>query len=218
MIILIGGKKGGSGKSTITMNLASELARQKKDVMIVDTDRQSSTAEWATERIRNQSALPEIFCVQKYNEIHTTLLDLNKRYEYVLVDTAGRDAPELRSAMIVANKLLIPVRPSQLDLNTIPDMQKIIQESKLVNPNLLTLAVLSMAPTNPIVNEAKEAQEFLAEFPSITLLKTIVRDRKIYRDAVSEGLGVVEIDKTNESARKAKKEIQDLVKEIFNGN
>lgn len=45
MIILIGGKKGGSGKSTITMNLASELARQKKDVMIVDTDRQSSTAE-----------------------------------------------------------------------------------------------------------------------------------------------------------------------------
>ncbi len=217
MIILIGGKKGGSGKSTITMNLASELARQKKDVMIVDTDRQSSTAEWATERIRNQSTLPEIFCVQKYNEIHTTLLDLNKRYEYVLVDTAGRDAPELRSAMIVANKLLIPVRPSQLDLNTIPDMQKIIQESKLVNPNLLTLAVLSMAPTNPIVNEAKEAQEFLAEFPSITLLKTIVRDRKIYRDAVSEGLGVVEIDKTNESARKAKKEIQDLVKEIFNG-
>lgn len=218
MIILIGGKKGGSGKSTITMNLASELARQKKDVMIVDTDRQSSTAEWATERIRNKSTLPEIFCVQKYNEIHTTLLDLNKRYEYVLVDTAGRDAPELRSAMIVANKLLIPVRPSQLDLNTIPDMQKIIQESKLVNPNLLTLAVLSMAPTNPIINEAKEAQEFLAEFPSITLLKTIVRDRKIYRDAVSEGLGVVEIDKTNESARKAKKEIQDLVKEIFNGN
>ena len=218
MIILIGGKKGGSGKSTITMNLASELARQKKDVMIVDTDRQSSTAEWATERIRNQSTLPEIFCVQKYNEIHTTLLDLNKRYEYVLVDTAGRDAPELRSAMIVANKLLIPVRPSQLDLNTIPDMQKIIQESKLVNPNLLTLAVLSMAPTNPIVNEAKEAQEVLAEFPSITLLKTIVRDRKIYRDAVSEGLGVVEIDKTSESARKAKKEIQDLVKEIFNGN
>jgi chromosome partitioning protein len=218
MIILIGGKKGGSGKSTITMNLASELARQKKDVMIVDTDRQSSTAEWATERIRNQSTLPEIFCVQKYNEIHTTLLDLNKRYEYVLVDTAGRDAPELRSAMIVANKLLIPVRPSQLDLNTIPDMQKIIQESKLVNPNLLTLAVLSMAPTNPIVNEAKEAREFLAEFPSITLLKTIVRDRKIYRDAVSEGLGVVEIDKTSESARKAKKEIQDLAKEIFNGN
>jgi chromosome partitioning protein len=218
MIILIGGKKGGSGKSTITMNLASELARQKKDVMIVDTDRQSSTAEWATERIRNQSTLPEIFCVQKYNEIHTTLLDLNKRYEYILVDTAGRDAPELRSAMIVANKLLIPVRPSQLDLNTIPDMQKIIQESKLVNPNLLTLAVLSMAPTNPIVNEAKEAQEFLAEFPSITLLKTIVRDRKIYRDAVSEGLGVVEIDKTNESARKAKKEIQDLAKEIFDGN
>ena len=218
MIILIGGKKGGSGKSTITMNLAAELARQKKDVMIVDTDRQSSTAEWATERIRSQSTLPEIFCVQKYNEIHTTLLDLNKRYEYVLVDTAGRDAPELRSAMIVANKLLIPVRPSQLDLNTIPDMQKIIQESKLVNQNLLTLAVLSMAPTNPIVNEAKEAQEFLAEFPSITLLKTIVRDRKIYRDAVSEGLGVVEIDKTNESARKAKKEIQDLAKEIFNGN
>jgi chromosome partitioning protein len=218
MILLIGGKKGGSGKSTITMNIAAELVRQKKDVIIVDTDRQSSTADWANERTLQQTNMPAIFCVQKYNEIHTTLLDFNKRYDYVLVDSAGRDAPELRSAMIVAHKLLIPIRPSQLDLNTIPDMQRIISEAKIINPTLQTLAVLSMAPTNPIINEAKEAREFLTEFPEITLLNTIVRERKIYRDAIPEGLGVVEIDKTNDSIRKAKKEIQDLVREIFYGN
>jgi chromosome partitioning protein len=214
MIIFVGGKKGGSGKSTITMNIAAELAGQGKDIIIVDADRQASITEWIQERSTNQ-ALPAIHSVQKFDQVHPTLMDLDKRYQYVLVDAAGRDAPELRSAMIAAHTLLIPVRPSQLDLNTIPDMQRIISQSKIINPTLRVLSVLSMGPTNPIISETDEAKDFLAEFPDIELLKTIIRDRKIYRDAVSVGMGVVELRNTSDSARKAVKEIKDLVSEIF---
>ncbi|MFI3222998.1 MAG: hypothetical protein QX191_08190, partial [Methylococcaceae bacterium] len=108
-----------------------------------------------------------------------------------------------------------PVRPSQLDLNTIPDMQKIINDSRIINPNLRALAILSMGPTNPIIQEADEAKEFFSEFPEIKLLNTIIRDRKIYRDSIPEGLGVVEIEISSESAKKAKKEISDLIEEIY---
>jgi chromosome partitioning protein len=183
--------------------------------MLVDADKQASSAGWSLERSTNQPTKGVIHCVQKYDEIHKTLVDLDKRYGYVVVDAAGRDSPELRSSMVVAHTLLIPVRPSQLDLNTIPDMQKIINDSRIINPNLRVLAVLSMGPTNPIVQETTEAKEFLSEFPEIKLLSTIIRDRKIYRDSIPEGLGVIEIDNVSDSARKAKKEIADLIEEIY---
>lgn len=215
MILLVGGKKGGSGKSTIVMNICAALSNIGKDVMLVDADRQSSSAEWSIERSTNQPSKCEVHCVQKYDELHKTLVDLDKRYEYIVVDAAGRDSPELRSAMIVAHTLLIPVRPSQLDLNTIPDMQKIVSESKIINPNLRVLAVLSMGPTNPIIHEAEEAKEFFSEFPDIKLIDTIIRDRKIYRDTIPDGLGVIEIDNSSDSAKKAKKEILELIKEIY---
>ena len=67
-----------------------------------------------------------------------------------------------------------------------------------------------MAPSNPMVNESKEAKEYLGDYPEITLLKTIIRDRKVYRDAMSEGLGVTEMNNA-----KAKAEIQLLVDEIL---
>ena len=215
MILLIGGRKGGSGKSTIAMNICAALAKAGKDVMLVDADKQASSAGWSLERSANQPNAGIIHCVQKYDETHKTLADLEKRYEYVVVDAAGRDSPELRSSMVVAHTLLIPVRPSQLDLNTIPDMQKIINDSKIINPNLRALAVLSMGPTNPIIHESNEAREFFSEFPEIKLLNTIIRDRKIYRDSISDGLGVVEIENNSDSARKAKKEITNLIEEIY---
>lgn len=215
MILLVGGRKGGSGKSTIAMNICAALAKEGKDVMLVDADKQSSSAGWALERSTNKPEHGVVHCVQKYDEVHKTLRDLESRYEYVVVDAAGRDSPELRSAMVVAHTLVIPVRPSQLDLNTIPDMQKIINESRIINPDLRAFAVLSMGPTNPVINETAEAKEFLAEFPEIKLLNTIIRDRKIYRDSVPDGLGVVEIENTGESGRKAKKEITDLLREIY---
>ena len=216
MILLIAGRKGGSGKSTVTMNLAVSLAHDGKDIIIVDADRQSSSAAWALERSTCQPELPKIHCVEKHHNIAETLRDLDTRYEYVLVDPAGRDSEEMRSAMIVADIIIVPLRPSQLDLDTIPELVKIISDSKIINPELKVVSILSICPTNPMINEINDAREFLSEFPEITLLKTIICDRKIYRDCVSDGLGVIETSISSESAKKAKKEILDLKAELLN--
>lgn len=209
MIILVGSQKGGCGKSTISINLSAQLAQSKKDVVLVDADRQSTAARWAEDRSEN-SKLPKVHCVQKYENIRDTLLDLSKRYEYVIVDAAGRDSRELRTGMTAADILLIPFRPSQADLDTLPHIQEVIVQAKDLNPQLRVLGVLTMAPTNPVINETKEAQEYLSDFPEINLLDVIIRDRKVYRDAVSEGKGVVEMDNI-----KAKVEVNNLVTEIL---
>lgn len=210
MIILIGSQKGDCGKSTIATNLAAALAVVGKDVMLVDADKQGSSSNWFFDRVEN-TALPVVHSVQKYDDVRASVIDLNKRYEYVIIDAAGRDFVELRTAMIVADIIIMPVRPSQFDLDTVPRMQEIYTDVKLLNPGLKFFSVITMGPTNPVINESKEVQTFFENYPEITLLKTIIRERKIYRDAISGiGKGVVEM-----SNDKAKAEIEDLLKEVL---
>lgn len=208
MIILFGSQKGGCGKSTTAINYSTCLARSGKDVVLVDADRQCTSSNWAMDRAAIED-LPKVHNVQKYENIRDTLLDLNKRYEYVVVDASGRDSRELRTGMTAANILVIPFRPSQPDLDTLPRMAEIITQAKDLNPDLTVLALLTMAPTNPVIHEVEEAKEYLKDYSDIELMKTIICDRKVYRDAMSEGLGVVEM--ANEKARL---EIEELTKEI----
>ena len=92
MIILIGSQKGGCGKSTLAVNISACLSKLNKDVILVDSDRQPTSANWCLDRQEEQSSLPTVQCVQKYENIKDTLLDLNNRYDYVVVDVAGRDS------------------------------------------------------------------------------------------------------------------------------
>lgn len=211
MIVLIGSQKGGCGKSTTAVNLCAELAQKGLDVVLVDADRQCTAANWAMDRASN-STLPTVHCVQKYENIRETLLDLDKRYEYVVVDAAGRDSRELRTGMTAAHVLLVPFRPSQPDLDTLPNLREIITQAKDLNSGLKVYGLITMAPTNPVIHEADEAKEYLQDYPEIQLLNTIIRDRKVYRDAMSEGMGVIEMDNP-----KAADEIRGLMGEIFNG-
>ena len=210
MKILIGSQKGGCGKSTIATNIASALAVKGKDVMLIDADKQGSSSNWFYDRSEKKE-LAQVHSVQKFDDVRASIIDLDKRYDLVVIDASGRDSVELRTAMLVADILVMPVRPSQFDLDTVPRMKDIYKDAMILNPDLKFFSVLTMAPTNPVVNEAKEARLFFENYPEITLLNTIIRQRKVYRDAISgEGKGVVEMDNP-----KAKEEIESLLIEIF---
>lgn len=209
MIVLLGSQKGGVGKSTTAVNICTSLAFQKKDTILVDADRQCTSANWAMDRAENKE-LPSVHCVQKYENIRDTLIDLNRRYEYVIVDSAGRDSRELRTGMTAAHVLIVPFRPSQPDLDTLSKMQEVITQAKDLNPELTVFGLLTMAPTNPVIHETAEAREYLQDYPEFKLLNTIIRDRKVYRDAMSEGRGVIEM-----SNPKASEEMHQLIEEVF---
>ncbi|MCX7089764.1 MAG: AAA family ATPase [Methylococcales bacterium] len=209
MIILIGSQKGGCGKSTTAVNICAELAGSGHDVVLVDADRQCTSANWAMDRVENKT-LAAVHCVQKYENIRDTLLDLDQRYEYVIVDAAGRDSRELRTGMTAAHILVVPFRPSQPDLDTLPNMQDIIIQAKDLNPALKVFGLITMAPTNPMIHEETDARDCLKDYPDIHLLTTLIKDRKVYRDAMSDGLGVVEMGND-----KATAEIKNVVKEIL---
>jgi len=209
MIILIGSQKGGCGKSTTTASICAALAGQGKDIVLVDADRQATAANWANDRQQEEN-LPPVHCIQKYDNIRPTLIDLDKRYEYVVVDAAGRDSRELRTGMTAAHILIVPFRPSQPDLDTLPYMQEVITQAQDLNPDLQVFGLLTMNPTNPSVHEEAEAREYFKEFPIIQPLATMIYDRKVYRDSMSVGRGVTEMNNP-----KAKAEIETLLGEIL---
>lgn len=209
-IIELASQKGGPGKTTAVVNIAAELARQGHDVLIVDADQGTQSASrWVTDRGENAS-LPVVHSIQKSGNIRAALKDLNSRYDFVIVDAPGHDSQEMRTALTVADVVIIPVRPSQLDLDTVPRLVELVDQARDMNPGLKVLGLLSQVPTFSSSKEADEAKDFLVDFPQIPLLDGKMTLRKVYRDSIPEGRGVVEA-----SNRKAAAEIQLLVKEIL---
>jgi chromosome partitioning protein len=210
-IILVGGEKGGTGKSNIACNLCVWLTQQGEDVMLLDADPQKTASLWVERRNAAEPALPTIHNTQKTGEVYKTAIDLAKRYKWVVIDAGGRDSKELRTAMVAAHKMYVPIKASQADLETLPKIDELVGLARAMNPDLQVYAVISMAPTNPLINEVAEAQLLLAEFPEIKLSPNIIRDRKVYRDASPLGKGVMEMDNST-----AKGEIAFLAEEVFN--
>jgi chromosome partitioning protein len=211
-VVLFGGEKGGTGKTTLATNLAVYLARQGAEVLVLDTDKQGSASGWAAAR----SQAPELAKVQsvsKFGDVLDAARDLAGKYQHIIIiDAGGRDSRELRSAMLAADVMFVPIKASQFDLWTMERMNELVDQSQGFNRNLKAFAVLSMAPTNPRIGEAEEARTMLSDFEHLILANTIIRERKVYRDAVTEGRGVLECG--NE---KAVNEIESLGKEVLNG-
>ena len=113
--------------------------------------------------------------------------------------------------MLAADLMIIPFKPSQPDLDTLPKIIEVIEQAQDYNNKLAVKALLTMCPTHYNIKEKEEAEECLKEYPQLVSMNSFICDRKVYRDTISNGLGVVESDN-----QKARDEINKLVEEILN--
>ena len=212
MVILVGHSKGGVGKSTLATNLAVMAALRGCDVLLVDADvGQASSAGWAALR-DSEGLAPRVPSVQKSGNLIADVRDLAGRYDHVIIDAGGRDSTEIRSALMVADTLVMPLLPSQFDLWASDEMGRTLEEANAMREEpIAALAVINRAPTHPLVKEAAEAREYLQEL-GVKLLPRALSDRRAYRRAVTEGRGVLEVRPRDASASN---EVQALYEEVF---
>jgi chromosome partitioning protein len=199
MILTVGHEKGGCGKTTTATNLAVWLALRGRDVLLVDADRQNSATHWAAVREQDERVLT-IPSVQATGNIASRVRDLAGRYQEIVIDCSGRDGAELRSSLVVADQLVVPVRPAQFDLWALEHLAELVISARALNPGLHALAVLSMVDTNPRVTESQEAEEMIVNQEVFDLASAVIRYRKAYRDASRGGWSVVEMDDAKASA------------------
>tara|TARA_B110000503_G_scaffold35062_1_gene57376 strand:+ start:642 stop:1283 length:642 start_codon:yes stop_codon:yes gene_type:complete len=211
MILLIGGEKGGAGKSTIACNLAVFLASQEKDVLLLDADPQKTSSTWAYRRNKiTDVVLPILHSAEKTGDIYETVTDFAKRYDFIIIDSGGRDSTELRSGLIACDVFYTPIKPSQIDIDTLGKMNELVEHASALNKKLKSVAFITHAPTNPNMDDKKETEEILKKMPNFKSSNVFITYRSSYWRTMGKGRSVLEY-----TDDKAKNEILSLGAEIF---
>ena len=215
MIILIGGEKGGVGKTTLAVNLAVKAATEGKDVLLVDADQQASANLWAQIREEGKTR-PEVACIQKQGKgLGRELQRLSERYDVVVIDAGGRDSVELRSALVVADQAFFPLRPSLFDAATLGRLELLCSQARAYNDALSAWVVVNAASSHPRSREAPQLRGVVKGFEELLMAEAVIRDRVAFRRSVQEGRSVLEIEQTTQSDRLAVEELETFYREVF---
>ena len=196
MISVIGNLKGGSGKSTVTFNLAVWLAHFRVEVISFDLDPQATLSDVAEVR-RDEGFEPDIVVYRTENDPGAIVQ--YPRTE-ILVDVGASNLWAMRQAINMADRILIPVTPSQADIWSTQRFLNIITEALKTDHRPEVLAFINRADTHISVRESDEAEEALASLPGISVLKVRLAQRTVFRRSFSEGLGVFELEPTGKAA------------------
>ena len=219
MIILIGGEKGGTGKSTLATNLAAMRCRRGRDALLIDADPQRTSKTWAEERDAlsdeggGTSVVPRVPCQTVTGRSFTDdVRDLARRYDDVVIDAGGRDSVELRGGLLVADVLYTPLQPSYADAWTMETMEDLVKTARGFNSRLGAYVVLSQAFTNPQIPETEDAIRLLREYDELHFSGVVVYERLAYRRALGAGLAVEEMAQPDP---KAASELKSLYAHAF---
>lgn len=211
MIVVIGGVKGGSGKTTAATNLAVLRALDGHDVLLVDADDQESAYSFCQVRSETKPG-SSLSCIKLTGvPVGRECRKLATKYSDIIIDTGGRDTASQRSALSVADLALIPFKPRSLDVWTLGQAGQIITEAMSVNERLCAATFLSMADAQGADN--REAAQVLEEVDTLTFSELSLGHRKAFANAAANGFAVTEL---KPSDWKADKEIRDLYTYVFN--
>lgn len=210
MIIVIGGIKGGGGKTTLATNLCVMRSDAGKKVLLVDADEQKTASDWAAQReaLGIETSWTTIQLAGK--SIHSEIKKLSTNYDDIIIDVGGRDTTSQRSALAIADTCVIPFKPKSFDMWTLGAVKTMLSEISSVNEKLIVYAILNQADSRGSDNE--DSYDIITELSGFICIPTAIGNRKSFANAASEGQGVVELFKKD---MKALDEIKSLYRYVF---
>ncbi|EAP3462124.1 chromosome partitioning protein ParA [Salmonella enterica] len=213
-ITIVGSNKGGGSKSTTAVNLAVGLALRGQRAGLFDADKQFSCGNWHGFR-QSFEVKPEIGLWIGYGDISQQLLAAAAEVDHLIVDVPGRNSIEFLTGGTVADIIISPSLVSQFDLDTLLTLEEQYAAMKEVNPSLELYMLHSRAETNPFVrpSERRDFMDFLADYPSLKPLETIIYQRTPYKSSIPLGLGAMELNP--KVAAQAAEEMNNLLKEVY---
>lgn len=116
MIFTVCGIKGGTGRTTISTNLAIWLAKQAADILLVDADEQESASDSTTWRDETHKGALGYTLVQLTGGVRRQIEQLRPKYDHIVIDTGGRDTASQRAALFVSDVYLLPFAPRSYEI------------------------------------------------------------------------------------------------------
>lgn len=195
-VVAIIGQKGGSGKSTVALHLASCAEKAGISTAILDTDPQGSAHRWferrevetpQVQREIDADALPKLAKIAATNGI-----------DLLLIDTPGKAETTALAACELSDLVLIPVRPTQFDLETLGTVKRTVRIAERLDKSWV---MLSQVPTNSR-KVAAEGEEAISGY-GMPLVPVRFHSRADYAYAMTDGLTAPEYDPTGKAAEEA---------------
>lgn len=191
--IVLLSQKGGSGKTTLSLNLAIAAARAKLAAVVIDIDPQQSASRWA--RLR-EADNPVIISGHAPNLPALVAQARDGGADLVIIDTAPKSESASLIAAKLADLLLIPCQPSSLDLDAVADT--------------VNIAKLAARPAAFVLNGCKAgssltemAADALCDY-GLPILPVRIGSRVAFIKSLTEGKGVVEFEPSGRSAQEIK--------------
>lgn len=184
-IITVAQQKGGSGKTTLTVNLAVALRRRGLSVAVLDTDPQGSLGRWFMERLDRQGEDEGLeFTTSSAWGASYESEKLKKRFDVVLIDTPPKIESDLRPALRVADLVLVPVASSQVDLWATEGVLDLAQRER--RPVLVVLN-----RTRPNTRLGAEVAQGAAQL-GVAVAQAQLANRVAYAETLGRGGAVAE--------------------------
>src|ERR1700675_2868080 len=124
MIISILNQKGGTGKTTLAVNIAREYTIRKLKTLLVDSDSQGSAQRWHE---RSGGDLIDMTCLPM-TTLDKDVIKFTDRYDRIIIDGVPRVSPLTICAIKAANLILIPVQPSPYDIWATEDLVRMVKD------------------------------------------------------------------------------------------
>jgi len=203
MVIAVVSAKGGTGKSTITLNLGGTLSSAGRRVLIIDADPQGSIAQWAK---KSKQKEPTIL-VESSPAVHRKIKKLYTNYDYVLFDSPPTFKKRVRSVISLVDRLIIPVSPGMADYWSTKKLLELYFEEKERRPKLDARLLISR-----IDRRTKMGREFrpFLERLSIPIFVSEIPQRIIYSESWMERKTVDRLKPNSDGA----KEFRSLAQEV----
>ncbi|WP_027135069.1 ParA family partition ATPase [Geminicoccus roseus] len=202
-IVTIAQSKGGAGKTTLAVQLATAMLAAGEEVCVIDVDPQGSLSRWFEERQRRRDPADRLALVKTGGwRLGVELGRVVRDFSTVVVDTPPHAGTELKATIREASLVLVPCQPSPLDVwASRPTLEIAAKEGRPIR------FLMNRVP--PRGRSIEEAQGALAQLGAVPL-EAVLGNRQSYVAAMARGLGVLE----HEPRGTAAQEVAQLCREV----